>query len=80
MFASLSPAAPFDPTYFVSCTVSNVICCLVFGQRFSYDDDHFLYLLQTISDTIKFGSSPWGQVRGGGLLLGKPLLSWKIFC
>ncbi|XP_019126967.2 cytochrome P450 2G1 [Larimichthys crocea] len=55
-------AAPFDPTYFVSCTVSNVICCLVFGQRFSYDDDHFLYLLQTISDTIKFGSSPWGQL------------------
>ncbi|XP_031141015.1 cytochrome P450 2F3-like isoform X1 [Sander lucioperca] len=55
-------ATPFDPTYFLSCSVSNVICCLVFGQRFSYDDDHFLSLLQIISDTLAFGSSPWGQL------------------
>nr|XP_033487630.1 cytochrome P450 2F3-like [Epinephelus lanceolatus] len=53
---------PFDPTFFLSCTVSNVICCLVFGQRFSYDDDHFLSLLQIIADILKFGSSPWGQL------------------
>uniref|UniRef100_A0A3B4H914 Cytochrome P450 2F2-like n=1 Tax=Pundamilia nyererei TaxID=303518 RepID=A0A3B4H914_9CICH len=53
---------PFDPTFFLSCTVSNVICCLVFGQRFSYDDKHFLYLLQIISDTLKFGSSSQGQL------------------
>ncbi|XP_060903133.1 cytochrome P450 2F5-like [Labrus mixtus] len=55
-------ATPFDPTFFLSCTVSNVICCLVFGQRFSYDDDSFLHLLKIISDTLKFGSSPWGQL------------------
>ncbi|XP_078103060.1 cytochrome P450 2F3-like [Sander vitreus] len=55
-------ATPFDLTYFLSCSVSNVICCLVFGQRFSYDDDHFLSLLQIISDTLAFGSSPWGQL------------------
>ncbi|XP_034556766.1 cytochrome P450 2F5-like [Notolabrus celidotus] len=52
----------FDPTYFLSGTVSNVICCLVFGQRFSYDDDHFLHLLQIITDILRFGSSPWGQL------------------
>ncbi|KAM3616931.1 uncharacterized protein V6R79_026344 [Siganus canaliculatus] len=55
-------AAPFDPTFFLSCTVSNVICCLVFGQRFSYDDDRFLQLLQIIGETVRFGSSPWGQL------------------
>ncbi|XP_038550137.1 cytochrome P450 2F3-like [Micropterus salmoides] len=55
-------ATPFDPTYFMSCTVSNVICCLVFGQRFNYDDDNFLRILQTISEILKFGSSPWGQL------------------
>ncbi|KAM9853142.1 cytochrome P450 2Y3 [Aulostomus maculatus] len=55
-------ASPFDPTYFLSCTVSNVICCLVFGQRFSYEDVHFLHLLQILSETLKFGSSPWGQL------------------
>lgn len=55
--------APFDPTFFLSCTVSNVICCLVFGQRFSYDDEHFLSLLHIISETIQFGSSASGLVR-----------------
>uniref|UniRef100_A0A3Q3W3N1 Uncharacterized protein n=1 Tax=Mola mola TaxID=94237 RepID=A0A3Q3W3N1_MOLML len=53
---------PFDPTYFFSCTVSNVICCLVFGQRFSYEDEHFLHILQIITEITKFGSSPWGQL------------------
>ncbi|XP_054649220.1 cytochrome P450 2G1-like isoform X2 [Dunckerocampus dactyliophorus] len=53
-------ALPFDPTYFLSCSVSNVICCLVFGQRFAYDDEHFLNLLQIIAKTIRFGSSPFG--------------------
>lgn len=62
-FFSFFLAKPFDPTFFLSCTVSNVICCLVFGQRFSYDDKHFLYLLQIISDTLKFGSSSQGQVK-----------------
>ncbi|XP_053177346.1 cytochrome P450 2F5-like [Scomber japonicus] len=55
-------AAPFDTTYFLSSTVSNVICCLVFGQRFSYDDEHFLSLLQIISDLPQFGSRPSGQL------------------
>ncbi|XP_028320465.1 cytochrome P450 2F3-like [Gouania willdenowi] len=55
-------AAPFDPTYYLSCSVSNVICCLVFGQRFSYDDEDFLLLLQSISKTVRFFSSAWGQL------------------
>uniref|UniRef100_A0A673BVF5 Cytochrome P450, family 2, subfamily Y, polypeptide 3 n=1 Tax=Sphaeramia orbicularis TaxID=375764 RepID=A0A673BVF5_9TELE len=62
ILTSFSPASPFDPTYFLSCTVSNVICCLVFGQRFSYDDDHFLQLLQIVSALLKFASSPWCQL------------------
>ncbi|KAJ3590853.1 hypothetical protein NHX12_008801 [Muraenolepis orangiensis] len=53
---------PFDPTFFLSCTVSNVICCLVFGERFSYDDDHFLSLLKIISQTLRYFSSPMGQL------------------
>ncbi|XP_056297234.1 cytochrome P450 2G1-like [Pseudoliparis swirei] len=55
-------ATPFNPTYFLSCSVSNVICCMVFGQCFSYDDQHFLSLLKTITETLKFGSSPFGEL------------------
>ena len=62
-FSCGSSASPFDPTFFLSCTVSNVICCLVFGERFSYDNEHFLSLLKIISQTLKHFSSPVGQVR-----------------
>uniref|UniRef100_A0A3Q3MMV8 Cytochrome P450, family 2, subfamily Y, polypeptide 3 n=1 Tax=Mastacembelus armatus TaxID=205130 RepID=A0A3Q3MMV8_9TELE len=41
---------PFDPTFLLSCTVSNVICCLAFNQRFHYEDKHFLRLLNIISN------------------------------
>ncbi|CAL1571053.1 unnamed protein product [Knipowitschia caucasica] len=51
-----------DPTFILSQTVSNVICCLVFGQRFLYEDKHFLHLLQTLNEFIKFNSSPYGQL------------------
>uniref|UniRef100_A0A667YMY9 Cytochrome P450 2F5-like n=1 Tax=Myripristis murdjan TaxID=586833 RepID=A0A667YMY9_9TELE len=60
-------SAPFDPRFLLSCTVSNVICCLVFGQRFSYDDERFLSLLKIISEILKFGSSPLGGVRANDI-------------
>ncbi|XP_062241317.1 uncharacterized protein LOC133951410 [Platichthys flesus] len=55
-------AAPFDPTFQFSLTVSNVICCMVFGERFCYEDKQFLQLLNIISETLQFGSSPLGQM------------------
>lgn len=60
---ALFAGAAFDPTFFLSCTVSNVICCLVFGQRFSYENEQFLSLLHITSEAIQFGSSAHGQVR-----------------
>ncbi|XP_056120637.1 cytochrome P450 2C31-like isoform X2 [Rhinichthys klamathensis goyatoka] len=55
-------STPVDPTFFLSRAVSNVICSLVFGQRFDYDDKSFLHLLQIISRLVRFVSSPWGQL------------------
>nr|XP_020504897.1 cytochrome P450 2G1-like [Labrus bergylta] len=55
-------AKPFDPTFLLSCTVSNVICALVFGERFDYDDKQFLNLLSIIADVLRFNSSPKGQM------------------
>uniref|UniRef100_A0AAY4DVQ2 Cytochrome P450 n=1 Tax=Denticeps clupeoides TaxID=299321 RepID=A0AAY4DVQ2_9TELE len=54
--------SPFDPTFFLSRAVSNVICALVFGQRFSYKDAQLLKLLQIISGILKFNSTPRGQL------------------
>nr|XP_055051836.1 cytochrome P450 2C20-like isoform X1 [Misgurnus anguillicaudatus] len=53
---------PFDPAFFVSRAVSNVICSLVFGQRFEYEDKNFLHLLQIISRIVRFLSSSSGQM------------------
>uniref|UniRef100_A0A8K9Y0K2 Uncharacterized protein n=1 Tax=Oncorhynchus mykiss TaxID=8022 RepID=A0A8K9Y0K2_ONCMY len=55
-------AVPFDPHPFLSRTMSNVICSLVFGQRFGYEDDNFLHLLNILSAILHFGSTPWGQL------------------
>jgi cytochrome P450 family 2 subfamily J len=39
---------PFDPAPVLSNAVSNVICALVFGKRFDYDDEQFHRLLRAL--------------------------------
>ncbi|XP_077788486.1 cytochrome P450 2F3-like [Podarcis muralis] len=53
---------PFDPTFFLSCAGSNIICTLVFGDRFEYTDKKFLMLLDLINSNWKLMSSTWGQM------------------
>ncbi|XP_076002149.1 cytochrome P450 2Y3 [Genypterus blacodes] len=53
---------PFEPSLIMSRTVSNVICCMVFGQRFTDEDQQFCRLLNIISEVLRFGSSPRGQM------------------
>ncbi|XP_061072987.1 cytochrome P450 2C20-like [Conger conger] len=55
-------SAPCDHTFFFNRAVSNVVCSLVFGQRFDYKDNNFLQLLKAISVTLQFISKPWGQL------------------
>ncbi|XP_030073220.1 cytochrome P450 2C42-like isoform X3 [Microcaecilia unicolor] len=53
---------PFDPTFFFSRSVSNVISSVVFGDRFDYEDGNFLILLSLINDTFRIFSSIWVQL------------------
>ncbi|KAG6921294.1 cytochrome P450 family 2 subfamily A member 13, partial [Chelydra serpentina] len=53
---------PFDPTYFLSRTVSNVISSVVFGDRFDYEDEEFLSLLHMINESFRFTATAWGQL------------------
>nr|XP_025038049.1 cytochrome P450 2G1-like isoform X1 [Pelodiscus sinensis] len=55
-------AEPFDPTYFLSRAVSNVICSIVFGNRFDYEDKEFLSLLQMMNESFREISTPWSQL------------------
>ncbi|XP_062818370.1 cytochrome P450 2G1-like isoform X1 [Anolis carolinensis] len=53
---------PFDPTFLLSCTTSNIICSIVFGSRFEYEDKTFLYLLDVINKAFYEMSTPWAQM------------------
>uniref|UniRef100_A0A670ZKL7 Cytochrome P450 2G1-like n=1 Tax=Pseudonaja textilis TaxID=8673 RepID=A0A670ZKL7_PSETE len=57
-------SCPFDPTFFLSRTVSNVISSVVFGSRFDYEDKTFLSLLRMINESFIEMSSPLAQVVG----------------
>ncbi|KAG8552922.1 hypothetical protein GDO81_003160 [Engystomops pustulosus] len=54
----------FDPTYLLGLAVSNVICSVVFGERFDYEDKKFLTLLSYNREIFKRLNSLSGQLLG----------------
>ncbi|KAJ8273038.1 hypothetical protein GJAV_G00096680 [Gymnothorax javanicus] len=54
---------PFNPTTRINSAVSNIICVLVFGHRFEYDDPQFLRLQQLASENIRLGASHMMQIH-----------------
>ncbi|XP_055576689.1 cytochrome P450 2H1-like [Falco biarmicus] len=48
---------PFNPGNFLVHAVSNVICSIVFGDRFDYEDKKFLTLVDLIEDNSKLQNS-----------------------
>ncbi|KAM4695597.1 cytochrome P450 2F2-like [Rhinophrynus dorsalis] len=55
--------SPINPTNILLQAVSNVICSVVFGNRFDYTDLQFLKLLQMFNEDFKILSSSWGQMN-----------------
>uniref|UniRef100_A0A3B3CSL4 Cytochrome P450 2G1-like n=2 Tax=Oryzias melastigma TaxID=30732 RepID=A0A3B3CSL4_ORYME len=53
---------PFDPTFMLGYAVSNVICCLLYEERFNYDDKQFLELLKMTSEILGFNGGPKGAM------------------
>ncbi|KAJ0061348.1 hypothetical protein NL108_016183 [Boleophthalmus pectinirostris] len=52
----------FDLTESVNCAVSNIICSLVYGSRFEYDDPDFITLVQNINRNMQLLGSPSIQI------------------
>nr|XP_034362183.1 cytochrome P450 2C29 isoform X2 [Arvicanthis niloticus] len=55
--------SPCDPTFILSCAPSNVICSIIFQNRFDSNDKDFLILMKKINENVKILSSPWLQVK-----------------
>ncbi|MBN3290244.1 CP2BJ protein, partial [Polypterus senegalus] len=50
--------SPCEPTLFLNRAVSNVICSIVFGQRFDYQDENFVKLLTLVDNSMHLFSKP----------------------
>ncbi|NXN92447.1 CP2CL protein, partial [Rhinopomastus cyanomelas] len=53
---------PFDITFTLSCAIANVICSVVFGKRYDYEDTKFLALTRNMNNIIKMMNSFSGQL------------------
>ncbi|XP_007646905.1 cytochrome P450 2C29 isoform X2 [Cricetulus griseus] len=54
--------SPCDPSFILAYAPCNVICSIVFQNRFDYKDKDFLNLLKFLEENTKILSSPWIQV------------------
>ncbi|KAL6483915.1 hypothetical protein MHYP_G00087880 [Metynnis hypsauchen] len=52
----------FDPFHPIMNAVSNIICSVVFGDRFEYDDKRFAKLLETLNENLQLFTSRLGQI------------------
>ncbi|XP_073497614.1 cytochrome P450 2F2-like isoform X2 [Phyllobates terribilis] len=52
--------SPIDPNYHILRSVSNVICSVVFGNRFEYEDKNFQKLSKCVQDNFEIMSTRWG--------------------
>ncbi|XP_008072766.1 cytochrome P450 2C18-like isoform X3 [Carlito syrichta] len=52
-----------DPTFILSYAPCNVICSIIFRNRFDYKDQNFLSLLKKLDENLRIMSSPWIQEK-----------------
>ncbi|XP_059102740.1 cytochrome P450 2C25-like isoform X4 [Peromyscus eremicus] len=53
--------SPCDPTFILSCAPCNVICSIIFQNRFDYKDQDFLTFMEKVNENVRILSSPWLQ-------------------
>ncbi|CAH2307229.1 cytochrome P450 2K1-like [Pelobates cultripes] len=49
---------PFDVKIILNSAVSNVICSIIFGKRFEYEDETFLTLIKVLNENAKLLGTP----------------------
>ncbi|XP_059254151.1 cytochrome P450 2C41-like isoform X2 [Mustela nigripes] len=54
-------ALPYDPTFVLGCASCNVICSIIFQNRFDYTDQTLIGFLKIFNENLKILSSPWIQ-------------------
>ncbi|XP_036048158.1 cytochrome P450 2C55 isoform X4 [Onychomys torridus] len=55
--------SPCDPTFILGCAPCNVICSIIFQNRFDYKDQEFLNLMEKFNENLRLLSTPWIQEK-----------------
>ncbi|KAM5140200.1 cytochrome P450 2C18-like isoform 2-T2 [Callospermophilus lateralis] len=55
--------SPYDPTFILGCAPCNVICSIIFKNRYDYQDPEFLTLVNKLNENIRILSSAWAQEK-----------------
>ncbi|XP_049646358.1 cytochrome P450 2C19-like [Suncus etruscus] len=55
-------ASPCDPTFILGCAPCNVICSIIFQNRFDYTDPIFLDMIRRLKENSEVLSSSWVQL------------------
>lgn len=55
-------ASPCDPTFILGCAPCNVICSIIFQNRFDYKDQDFLNIMKAFNENVSIVSSVWIQI------------------
>lgn len=53
-FVVAAAEEPFNPGKFLIHAVANIICSIVFGDRFDYEDKKFLDLIEMLEENNKY--------------------------
>ncbi|KAK2835772.1 hypothetical protein Q5P01_016256 [Channa striata] len=59
---SVHQGEAFESQSLINNAVSNIICCLVFGERFEYSDKQYKFILQAFSMSLQFGGTMCAQI------------------
>ncbi|XP_059834788.1 uncharacterized protein LOC132398968 [Hypanus sabinus] len=77
----------FNPTIQLNAAVANIICSIVFGDRFDYDDERFIAVVKRVNKNIQLAGSPMVQLYNAFPILGflpgshkKMLKNGKLTC
>uniref|UniRef100_A0A673TJ99 unspecific monooxygenase n=1 Tax=Suricata suricatta TaxID=37032 RepID=A0A673TJ99_SURSU len=54
-------ALPYDPTFILGCASCNMVCSIIFQNRFDYTDQTLIGFLERFNENSKILSSPWIQ-------------------
>nr|QQL94711.1 cytochrome P450 2j6 [Lateolabrax maculatus] len=58
----LQQGKPFNAQSLINSAVSNIICCLVFGDRFEYTDKQYQCILQNFNELVYLEGGVWAQI------------------